>query len=345
MLWNLFATIRTGKPVTDSREVYVEPKKHDSMPWKEVFLNDPILYTVLGIFFCCLWFFLPSYANVGALAGGIALTIKGIARFKATHQSWSFWYEKLLENFLPFTVLTFIAVAIGGLLQIIPTVIVNRGDRIEGRIQKLYTPLELCGRDIYVSEGCYNCHSQMIRQMVPDVLRYGTGRKDDYSHLGESIYDHPFQWGSKRTGPDLAREGSKRDYTWQVIHLRNPRDMDRNSTMPNYPWLFDKKADIDALPGKIAAQRTLGVPYEPMTADVIKDKARAQAIEISAVLKGQGQLVEPDRQIIALVAYLKALGSWEEKLPATDKSGDRPSLTPGNPDNHRPVAAIPAPAN
>ena len=185
----------------------------------------------------------------------------------------------------------------------------------------------------------------MIRQMVPDVLRYGTGRKDDYSHLGESIYDHPFQWGSKRTGPDLAREGSKRDYTWQVIHLRNPRDMDRNSTMPNYPWLFDKKADIDALPGKIAAQRTLGVPYEPMTADVIKDKARAQAIEISAVLKGQGQLVEADRQIIALVAYLKALGSWEEKLPATDKSGERPSLTPGNPDNHRPVAAIPAPAN
>ena len=343
MVGNLILTIRAGKPVTETREVFVEPKKHDAMPWKDVFINDPILYTILGIFFCCLWFFLPSYANVGALAGGIALCIKAVARFKAANQSWSFWYEKLLDNYLPFTVLTFIAVAIGGLLQIIPTVLVNRGDRIEGRIQKLYTPLELCGRDIYVSEGCYNCHSQMIRQMVPDVLRYGTGRPDDYSHLGESIYDHPFQWGSKRTGPDLAREGTKRDYTWQVIHLRNPRDMDPNSTMPNYPWLLEKKADINALPGKIAAQRRLGVPYEAMSADIIRDKARKQAIEISEVLRAQGQNVAPDSQMIALVAYLKALGSWEEKKPAENRRDDRPLFQPGNPDEYRPVATTPAP--
>src|SRR6185436_2720682 len=116
--------------------------------------------------------------------------------------SWAFWYEKLLENYLPFTVLTFIAAAIGGLLQIIPTVVVNRAENVEGRLQTMYTPLELCGRDLYVSEGCYNCHTQMVRQLVPDVLRYGNqGVTDDYSHLGESIFDHPFQWGSKRTGP------------------------------------------------------------------------------------------------------------------------------------------------
>jgi cbb3-type cytochrome oxidase cytochrome c subunit len=115
------------------------------------------------------------------------------------------WYEKLLHNWLPFTMLTFVAVALGGLIQIIPTITVNTAKNMEDRIQQLYTPLELAGRDIYVSEGCYNCHSQMIRTMLPDVLRYG-----DYSRLGESIYDHPFQWGSKRTGPDLAREGGAR---------------------------------------------------------------------------------------------------------------------------------------
>jgi cytochrome c oxidase cbb3-type subunit I/II len=176
----------------------------------------------------------------------------------------------------------------------------------------------------------------MIRQLVPDVIRYGTGPKDDYSHLGESILDHPFQWGSKRTGPDLAREGPKRDHLWHVIHMRDPRAMDRNSTMPSYPWLFDRKFDIDSLPKKIAAQRTLGVPYEPMTADVIRDKARAQAIEIHNILKGQQTWVEPDREIIALIAYLKKLGTWQEVKPDAAPESPFRGLVPGNPDQHRP---------
>ncbi len=338
MIWNLWATIRSGAPVGSSVEVYVEPKKHDRMPWKEVFLNDPIVYTVLGVILICLWFFLPNYANVGALLGGVALVIKAITVFRKAGKAWAFWYEKLLDNWLPFTVLTFIAVAIGGLLQIIPTVIVNRGDKVEERLQALYTPLELCGRDIYISEGCYNCHTQMVRQMVPDVLRYGTGPADDYSHIGESIYDHPFQWGSKRTGPDLAREGTKRDHLWQIIHLRDPRAMDENSTMPAYPWLFDKKFDIESLPKKIAAQRTLGVPYPPMTADEIKDDARRQALEIHNILKGQQTWVDPDREAIALVAYLKKLGTWVEvdKSTAPEKRG---GFQPGDPDSYRPVPA------
>jgi cytochrome c oxidase cbb3-type subunit I/II len=121
---------------------------------------------------------------------------------------------------MPFTVLTFVAVALGGLIQIIPTVMVNSAKNIEDRVQQPYTPLELAGRDIYVSEGCYNCHSQMIRTMLPDVLRYG-----DYSRLGESIYDHPFQWGSKRTGPDLAREGGKYPHSWHYDHMKDPRSI------------------------------------------------------------------------------------------------------------------------
>jgi cytochrome c oxidase cbb3-type subunit I/II len=185
----------------------------------------------------------------------------------------------------------------------------------------------------------------MVRQLVPDVIRYGTGPADDYSHIGESIYDHPFQWGSKRTGPDLAREGSKRDLLWQVIHLRDPRAVDPNSIMPAYPWLFEQKLDLDALPKKIAVQRMLGVPYEPMTADEIKDKARAQAIEIHNVLKGQQTLVEPDREVIALAAYLKKLGTWK-KVGAGPGSSEPPvpqlppgGLKPGDPDSFRPVPA------
>jgi cytochrome c oxidase cbb3-type subunit I/II len=338
MIWNLWATIRAGAPVKSTVDVYVEPKKHDRMPWKEVFINDPLVYTVLGIVLICLWFFLPNYANVGALLGGIALVIKAITVFRKAGKAWAFWYEKLLDNWLPFTVLTFIAVAIGGLLQIIPTVIVNRGQNVTGRLQALYTPLELCGRDLYIKEGCYNCHTQMVRQMVPDVLRYGSGPKDDYSHLGESIYDHPFQWGSKRTGPDLAREGPKRDHLWQIIHLRDPRAMDENSTMPSYPWLFDQKFDIESLPKKIAAQRTLGVPYPPMTSDEIKDDARRQALEIHSILKGQQTWVDPDREVIALVAYLKKLGTWVDAKEEAEPE-PRGGFKPGDPDHYRPAPA------
>ena len=182
----------------------------------------------------------------------------------------------------------------------------------------------------------------MVRQLLPDVIRYGTGPKDDYSHLGESIFDHPFQWGSKRTGPDLAREGPKRDYLWHVIHMRDPRALDKNSTMPNYPWLFDKKFDIESLPGKIAAQRRLGVPYPAMTTAEIQDSAKAQAISIHNILKGQQTWVDPDREIIALIAYLKKLGTWHEVKPGSAPAGDPgrgepPGLKFDNPDNYRRV--------
>ena len=235
--------------------------------------------------------------------------------------------------------LAFIAVAVGGLIQIIPTAVVNRAETIHGRVQTIYTPLELAGRDIYVSEGCVNCHSQMIRMLVPDVLRYGrAGKADDYNHLGESIYDHPFQWGSKRTGPDLAREGTKRDALWHVLHMMDPRSTSAGSNMPAYPWLFDKKTDLDSLPSRIAVQRRLGIPWPALSADAIKDQARAQAIGISKVLNDQGRKVEPDREIIAMIAYLKKLGTYDDtetSEPPVPASIDRPLLEPALPDSNR----------
>jgi len=222
-----------------------------------------------------------------------------------------------LHNYLPFTVLTFVAVVIGGLIQLIPTVTVNRAKNIEDRLQKIYTPLELAGRDLYVSEGCYNCHSQMIRTMVPDVLRYG-----DYSRLGESIYDHPFQWGSKRTGPDLAREGkgpAKKSDSWHYKHLVDPRSMSPGSNMPPYAFLAEKTFDQKALPSKIAVMTRLGVPYPVMEATEIKLNALQQGAEIAKRLAEEGVAVTPDKQIVAVIAYLQKLGHYE--VPEAAKPG------------------------
>ncbi|MCC6416460.1 MAG: cbb3-type cytochrome c oxidase subunit II, partial [Opitutaceae bacterium] len=165
-------------------------------------------------------------------------------------------------------------------------------------------------RDIYVREGCYNCHSQMIRTMVPDVLRYG-----DYSRLGESIYDHPYQWGSKRTGPDLARVGGKYPDVWHLRHMEDPRSVSAGSNMPNYAWLSHADTDVATLPSKINVQRMLGVPYGPLTAQQIFDDVAAQSKEIANNLKATGAYVAPEKEIIALIAYLQKLGKSEPVAP------------------------------
>jgi cytochrome c oxidase cbb3-type subunit 2 len=150
---------------------------------------------------------------------------------------------------------------------------------------KPYTALQLAGRDIYTREGCYNCHSQMIRPFRAETLRYG-----HYSVAGESVYDHPFQWGSKRTGPDLARVGGKYSDDWQRIHLNNPRDLVPESIMPAYPWLETTPVDADVMPAHMRALRTVGVPYTDA--------------EIASATKDVEGKTEQD----ALIAYLQVLG-------------------------------------
>ena len=310
LAYNITRTIIAGKAHDETIEVYVEEKPvKDTMPFLETFKNDPVAYSLLAIFFGTLWLFLPPYGDLIALVWALVLVVFAIKAFLRAGEGWAHWYNRLLENWIPFTLLTFVAVVIGGMIQIIPTVTINRANNLEKRIQKLYSPLELAGRDIYVQEGCYNCHSQMIRTMVPDVLRYG-----EYSMLGESIYDHPFQWGSKRTGPDLAREGTtnKRPNSWHYDHMMNPRLTSAKSTMPNYPFLFEKKTNVKALPGKIATQRMLGVPYPAMTKEEIRQMAEDQAVGIAKDLKAAGKYVKHDRQIIALIAYLQKLGDYQE---------------------------------
>jgi len=174
----------------------------------------------------------------------------------------------------------------------------------------VYTPLELAGRDLYVREGCYNCHSQMIRTLVPDVMRYG-----DYSRLGESIWDHPFQWGSKRTGPDLARVGVKYNHAWHYDHLENPRNISTGSNMPAYTWLMTGPTDYAALSAKIRVQRLIGVPYPSWSPALIDTLAKEQAKDIAKELRAQGRYVDPDREVVALIAYLQSLGKTWEPAP------------------------------
>ncbi|MDI1297992.1 cytochrome-c oxidase, cbb3-type subunit II [Methylotenera sp.] len=195
-----------------------------------------------------------------------------------------FSHEKIeTSNFL-MIVLILLTVAFGGLVEIVPLFFQkSTTEPITGL--KPYTALQLAGRDIYQREGCYNCHSQMIRPFRAETLRYG-----HYSVAGESVYDHPFQWGSKRTGPDLARVGGKYSDDWQRIHLNNPRDLVPESIMPAYPWLEKTPVDADVMPAHMRALRTVGVPYT--------DAEIATAVED---VKGK---TEQD----ALIAYLQVLG-------------------------------------
>ncbi|TWT66841.1 hypothetical protein Pla123a_45390 [Posidoniimonas polymericola] len=231
---------------------------------------------------------------------------------------WStFWWHRVWERLpVKFTVMTTLAVATASLLELVPTFVIRSNVPTIASV-KPYTPLELTGRDIYISEGCYNCHSQMIRPMVAETKRYG-----EFSKPGESVYDHPFQWGSRRIGPDLAREGGKQNNQWHVLHFQDPARMNEGSVMPKYPWLMKKKIDFESIPVRIAAMQTLGVPYDQYEGDdrdQSVDDAKTQAKQIAADFVQQnagpyrtldGKEIDlSDKRVVALVAYLQRLGT------------------------------------
>ncbi|MEZ4546365.1 MAG: cytochrome-c oxidase, cbb3-type subunit I [Thermodesulfobacteriota bacterium] len=213
-------------------------------------------------------------------------------------------HRKLEAMSAIFTVLMFIAIAVGSVIEIIPTLSMYKYLPAAEKTEP-YTPLELAGRDIYVREGCYTCHSQMIRKLPFDVLRYG-----DSSTLGESMYDRPFQWGSKRTGPDLARVGSKYPDMWHLRHMIDPRAITPKSIMPAYPWLASSKLDYTILRKKFSVMRMLGVPYtddEVANADINAEKQAAVIYE--GLLEQDDSLKSiKDTEMIALIAYLQSLG-------------------------------------
>ena len=201
-----------------------------------------------------------------------------------TPASTGFSHEKIETNNLLMIVLILVVVAIGGLVEIVPLFFQKSTTEAVQGVKPL-TPLQLAGRDIYLREGCYNCHSQMIRPFRSETLRYG-----HYSVAGEFVYDHPFQWGSKRTGPDLQRVGGKYSDEWHRIHLNNPRDLVPESNMPAYTWLEKSLVDAESLPARMRALRVAGVPYT----DAEIAKAREE--------------VTGKTEMEATVAYLQSLG-------------------------------------
>ena len=197
----------------------------------------------------------------------------------------AFTHEKIEKSNALLIVLVLLVVAVGGLVEIVPLSFQKSiTEPVAGL--KPYTPLQLTGRDVYVREGCYNCHSQMVRPFRAEVERYG-----HYSVAGEFVYDHPFQWGSKRTGPDLHRVGGRYSDDWHRIHLLNPRDVVPESNMPAYPWLARTRANAEDIAAKMRALRVVGVPYTD--ADIAKAAAE----------------LKDKTEMDALIAYLQVLGT------------------------------------
>lgn len=229
-------------------------------------------------------------------------------------EHWHRWIERRPVQML---VGSLIVVLIGGAIEIIPTFLIKSNVPTISSV-KPYTPLELQGRDIYVREGCYTCHSQMVRPFRSEVARYG-----EYSKAGEFVYDHPFQWGSKRTGPDLARVGGKYPDSWHFNHMYEPSSMSPGSIMPNYPWLFENDIDTAVTSAKIRAMQTLGVPY-PKGFDVAANQALMnQAKEISNNLEKDKIKIASNKEIVALIAYLQRIGKdikLEQKTAMTEEN-------------------------
>jgi len=222
------------------------------------------------------------------------------------------WHRILEGKPLFFTVLSAVAILIGGLVEIIPMYLIKQNVPTISSV-KPYSPLEVLGRDLYIREGCLGCHSQMIRPFRSETERYG-----EYSKAGEFVYDHPFLWGSERKGPDLAREGGKYPDAWHFRHMDNPADTSPGSIMPRYSWMLTQKMDKESLPARLNALRKVGVPYPAGYENGPAQKdLTAQAEKIVASLKTGAVTTDPDKEIVALIAYLQRLGTDIKAAPAT----------------------------
>lgn len=221
------------------------------------------------------------------------------------------WHRRLERLPLRFTLYMTLAVIVASLFEIVPTFLIRSNVPTIQSVRP-YTPLEVAGRDLYIGEGCYNCHSQMIRPILAETKRYG-----EFSKPGEFVYDHPFQWGSRRIGPDLAREGGRQSSVWQVLHLQNPRQINDRSIMPAYPWMLTTELDFASVPARLRALSRVGVPYDEATISGGAELARKQAVDVAKQIVDQkGQEGLDSKQVVAVVAYLQRLGKDLYAAPA-----------------------------
>jgi cytochrome c oxidase cbb3-type subunit I/II len=317
---DVFSQVRMWDTITyntlKKKHIVIPPKKNSKKDeqYAGAYVKDPILgmhQWVASFDLNSLYPHLIMMYNLALTAKKSAGVVDDDAEAPALEPTYTkhiseHWHRKIERKPVPFLILTLVVILIGGLIELIPTFLVKSNVPTISSV-KPYSPLELQGRDIYVREGCYNCHSQMIRPFRSETERYG-----EYSKAGEFVYDHPFQWGSKRTGPDLAREGSgnlKKSNTWQYNHLEEPSAISTGSVMPSYAFLIEHNLDTTNTAAKINAMRTLGVPYDADFAPKANAALMLQAKEIAASLKKDGIEVPANKEMIAMIAYLQRLGT------------------------------------
>ncbi|MGD8862275.1 MAG: cytochrome-c oxidase, cbb3-type subunit I [Myxococcales bacterium] len=314
--WNLIMTARSGAPVNGTAEVPAKPAEEEA--GGGLLVGRPVILSalIIGALISTAWMSAVETTMVFAVTVLFAVIAWVVTygkeareiRRQRGEEAGPSWHALLEGKALPFTTLTIIGVLIGGVAEIIPS-IVTGGETLRTTSNVPYTGLQLEGRDVYLKEGCYNCHSQMIRPFTWETARYG-----DVSTPDDSVFDHPFQWGSKRTGPDLARVGGRYSHLWHYKHMLDPREISPGSNMPPYPHLLENRVDFEGTGDKMRAMVTVGVPYEPEALQTAAADALAAGKQIAGDLKQEGGVdVAPDSELVALISYLQRLGKTPEK--------------------------------
>jgi cytochrome c oxidase cbb3-type subunit I/II len=314
MAVNLAKTMAGAKQVVVEANVIALPRGPE-VAWTKIVFARPVVISVVVLALAGVGMVMNAFTSpLFTIAAFVVGVFGALAIQSAKKAGGPAWHRMLEGRALVFTVFSAIAVLAGGVAELVPSLIVRPAEIAGAADIKPYRPLELEGRDVFIKEGCYTCHSQMIRPMRFETTRYG-----DPSTLAESIYDHPFQWGSKRTGPDLAREGGKYPNLWHYRHMMNPRDITQGSNMPGYPHMATNKVDLARTQDKMGALKAVGVPYKDADLTGAQQSGEQQAAGIVKDLAGEGVQVQPNTEIVAVIAYLQRLGKHgtDEK-----KSGD-----------------------
>jgi cytochrome c oxidase cbb3-type subunit I/II len=325
MIFNLLKTVSGAKASDTTVEVTVEerPAPEDSAGPIAVVTGRPLWFSTVAIVFTLVFFLVDSAALAVVLS--VAVLVVGEVAYVLNKKDRAAgkpsWFGIIERRPLGFTVLVLLSVLVGGVAELLPTILVKQAVPETGRAQKPYTALELEGRDVYQREGCSLCHSQMVRPMLHEYLRYG-----EASRAEEFIYDHPFQWGSKRTGPDLHRIGGRYPNLWHYTHLVDPRSTSPGSNMPSYAWLTEWTFDPKRAGKRLAVMQKLGVPYSNADIDAAEEHQRKQANAIVADLAKNGVQAKWNSDMVALIAYLQRLGR-DQGVPITEDAPKTSALS------------------
>jgi cytochrome c oxidase cbb3-type subunit I/II len=308
MAWNLLATARQGKAVDGAADVVIEAAPDRGPSVGTILAGRPLWFATVALAVVFAFGMAPplvaALLAVGLLVlGEVAWVLVRRDRAAGRPQAFVTWFSLIEKRPFLFTVLTLIAILVGGVAELVPTIFARQAVPATGAAQKPYSALELQGRDLYVREGCYTCHSQMVRPLMAETARFG-----EPSRAEEFIYDHPFQWGSKRTGPDLHRLGGRYPSLWHYSHLMDPRSTSPGSNMPSFSWLATGRIDVGMGARKLALMQRLGVPYTNVAIDVADIDQKNQALTVVQDLHAQGVEVAWDSEMVALIAYLQRLG-------------------------------------